>query len=217
MNDELKNELDLDNFRKFFIEFTIKAFELLPGIDNPDILDIGCGSGVPTIKLAELSRGNIIAIDIDQKLLDKLRRKIEKYNLTDRIKVKKGSMNELDFLNKRFDIIWAEGSIAVIGFKEGIKKWKHFLKNKGFLVIHDDAGNVRKKIELIKDYDYRLIAHFVISKETWMKEYYYPVEEHLKKLNKKYNNKRQIETALNRIQREINMVNDSVFLVMQKR
>ena len=45
---------------------------MLPIIDKPRILDIGCGYGVPTLELARLSDGEITAIDTDQFLLDRL-------------------------------------------------------------------------------------------------------------------------------------------------
>ena len=46
-------------------KYTRKAFEFLPKINKPRILDIGCGGGVPTTELANLSDGKIIALDND--------------------------------------------------------------------------------------------------------------------------------------------------------
>jgi len=43
-------------------EYTQKAFEMIPTIKKPKILDIGCGPGMQTIKLAKLSDGEIIGI-----------------------------------------------------------------------------------------------------------------------------------------------------------
>ena len=47
-------------------EYTQKAFEMIPPIKKPKILDIGCGPGLQTIKLAKLTDGTIIGIDIHQ-------------------------------------------------------------------------------------------------------------------------------------------------------
>jgi len=41
-----------DHFRERLNKYTRRAFQMLPKVENPHILDIGCGSGVPTIELA---------------------------------------------------------------------------------------------------------------------------------------------------------------------
>ena len=46
-----------DKIRKRFLKYTRKAFRMLPQIDKPRILDIGCGSGIPTLELARLGQG----------------------------------------------------------------------------------------------------------------------------------------------------------------
>ncbi|HUV64140.1 MAG TPA: hypothetical protein VMW24_09590 [Sedimentisphaerales bacterium] len=53
-----------DQFRANLLEFTRKAFHMLPRLDKPRILDIGCGSGVATLELARISGGNIVAVSI---------------------------------------------------------------------------------------------------------------------------------------------------------
>lgn len=68
-----------DRVRERLNKFTVKAFQMIPEMDKPRILDVGCGSGVPTLKLAELSNGHITALDIDQNVIDSLKRKIKEY------------------------------------------------------------------------------------------------------------------------------------------
>jgi methylase of polypeptide subunit release factors len=41
-----------DQCRKNLSRFTERALSSIPELDNPIILDIGCGTGVPTILLA---------------------------------------------------------------------------------------------------------------------------------------------------------------------
>ena len=53
-------------------KYTQKAFEFIPKIDHPKILDIGCGPGMQTIKIAKLSGGEVIGIDIFQQYLQTL-------------------------------------------------------------------------------------------------------------------------------------------------
>lgn len=134
-----------DQIREGLVKYTRKAFRMLPKMTGTCILDIGCGSGVPTMELAKLSDGEIIAIDTSQTELDRLAGKIEKAGLAARVKAKKCSMLNMCFPEASFDIIWAEGSIAEIGFGKGLKEWRRLLKTGGFLVIHDDLGDLTEK------------------------------------------------------------------------
>jgi ubiquinone/menaquinone biosynthesis C-methylase UbiE len=147
MSKDLVAELDLDHFRARLSKYTRRAFRILPELKKPRILDIGCGSGVPTIELAKLSDGETIGIDIDQPLLDKLNRKIEKEGFSNRVKTRKCSLFEIDFPDESFDIIWAEGTISIIGFEKGLGEWRPLLRANRFLVVHDDNKNLSYKLE----------------------------------------------------------------------
>ncbi|MBY9005780.1 MAG: class I SAM-dependent methyltransferase [Candidatus Lokiarchaeota archaeon] len=70
-------EFDIE-YKKKFLKYTKKAFSLLPVMDYPKILDIGCGTGEATIELAKLSNSNIIGIDINQQALEKLNKRRNK-------------------------------------------------------------------------------------------------------------------------------------------
>ena len=195
---------------------------MLPRLEKPRILDIGCGSGVPTIELAKLSNGEIIAIDINQSLLDKLNRKIEEEGFSNRVKTMKCSLFEIDFPDESFDIIWAEGSISIIGFEKGLKEWNRLLRTNGFLVVHDEIRNMSDKLEKIHSCGYKLVNYFSLPEDAWWTEYYRPLEIRIKELRKKYNNDPEAPKMLEKYQNEIDMVKNnpkdygSAFYVMQK-
>jgi ubiquinone/menaquinone biosynthesis C-methylase UbiE len=151
---------------------------MLPKLDRPRILDIGCGSGVPTMELARLGQGEVIGIDIDQSALDKLTGKIRAAALSDRVRAVNCSILDMIFPDESFDIVWSEGSIFVIGFQKGIREWKRFLKRGGFMVIHDEKGDVAQKLQQISQSGYKLLGYFILSEETWRTEYF----AHLEKL-----------------------------------
>ena len=195
---------------------------MLPTVDKPRILDIGCGLGVPTLEFAKLCDGEIVGIDIDQSLLDQLNRKIEKEGLSNRIKTINCSLFEIDLPNESFDIIWAEGAIGVIGFEKGLKAWNRFLKPKGFLVVHDDINNMSYKLKKIPSWGYKLINYFTLPEDAWWSEYYKPLEIRIKELRPKYTNDPDALKILNKHQSEIDLVKKkpnayrSVFYLMQK-
>ena len=160
MSKDLLSEINRDHFREQLSKYTRKAFQMLPEFERPRILDIGCGSGVPTLELAKLSNGEIVGIDVDQSLLDKLNRKIEKEGFSNRVKTRKCSLFEIDFPDESFDIIWAEGSISTISFERGLREWRRLLKPSGFLVVHGDIKNMSNKLRNIPDCGYGFFGCF---------------------------------------------------------
>ncbi|OGN94671.1 MAG: hypothetical protein A2Z75_01810 [Chloroflexi bacterium RBG_13_50_10] len=211
-----------DHLREGLVKYTRKAFRTLPRRPIPYILDIGCGSGVPTMELAKLSDGEIIAIDTSQTALDRLAGKIKKAGLAARVKAEKCSMLKMDCPDASFDIIWAEGSIAVIGFEKGLKEWRRLLKTGGFLVVHDEIGDLTEKRRQISQCGYELINHFVLSDDIWWNEYYAPLEKKFNEVRAKHTSDQKTIAVLDDDQREIDRFEReperyrSVFFVMRK-
>lgn len=110
-----------DDIRQCLLKYTRKAFRMLPEINRPQILDIGCGSGIPTLELARLSQGKVIGIDIDQSALDRFKTIIEASGMAGQVQVLHCSISDMAFPDGSFDIIWSEGSIYAIGFKKGLQ------------------------------------------------------------------------------------------------
>ena len=214
--------IEKDHIRENLNKYTRKAFEFLPKLKNPHILDIGCGTGVPTIELATISDGHVIGTDIDATSLNLLKRKIKETGLNNRVSVIKDSILTMDFPEESFDIIWAEGSIFVIGFENSLKKWHRFLKPNGFLVIHDENKDKTKKLGLITKYGYTLIAQFELTDNLWWPEYFIPLEQLIQEFRDKYPNDSELSNELNKDQVEIDkcksnsIVISSFFVIMQK-
>jgi ubiquinone/menaquinone biosynthesis C-methylase UbiE len=214
--------MDRDIVRRRMLKYTERAFRMLPKLDKPRILDIGCGSGAPTMELARLGQGEVIGIDIDQPALDKLNRKIKESGFSNQVRAVNCSILDMSFPDESFDIIWSEGSIFVIGFERGIREWKHLLKTNGFMVIHDEKGNVQEKLEQISKCGYKLLGYFILSEDTWRTEYFGPLEKLVAKYQTSYADDPQKLEELNQARRELEMFknyperNNSVYFVIQK-
>ena len=212
-----------DRVRERLNKFTAKAFQMLPKMDKPRILDVGCGSGVPTMKLAELSNGHITALDIDQDAIDRLKRKITESGLSGRVKAIRGSMLDIDLPKESFDVVWAEGSINHIGFKRGLTEWGQFLKPKGCLAVHDEKDNLNHKLDEIPPCGYELLGYFNLDEQTWKKEYYFPIQRLINETRSKHGGDRDMLALVDKEQQEIDLFKKnparccSVFFVMRKR
>jgi len=225
-------------------KYTKQAFEMLSPLHSPRILDVGCGPGGPTMALARLTEGEVMGIDTHQPYLDRLSEKSEQAGLTDRVTAVNCSMFEMDFPDESFDIIWAEGSIYIMGFERGLREWQRFMKPKGFLVVHEmtwlrpeppqelhdywktlypGIGMVQEKIDQIDACGYDLLGHFTLPDDAWWHEYYGPLEERIKGLRQKYVDDPKAMAQLEEEKEEIEMYRKyhewygSVFFIMQKR
>ena len=211
-----------DRTRRRLLKYTRKAFRMIPKMERPLILDIGCGSGVSTQELARLSGGKVIGIDIDQAALDKFARRTKRAGLADQIQVMNCSMFDMDFPDRSFDIVWAEGSIYAIGFERGLRKWKQLLKPSGYMVVHDEQGNIKEKLKQISTCGYRLLGYFTLSKETWWTEYFAPLEKLVNETRTKHPYDQSVLEEIQQAQAELDMYrkyperNSSVCFVMRK-
>jgi len=224
-------------------KYTQKAFEMIPTISRPKILDIGCGPGMQTIKLAKMSDGKVIGIDTAQQYLDQLQKLIQKENLQERVKAVNQSMFEIKYPEEYFDIIWAEGSIFVIGFEKGIMEWRKYIKANGYLAIHEmtwlksnppkelddfwqrtypEIKTIDEDLEIIKKSGYKLLGYFALPEDAWWEFYYDPLEKRLNKLEEECKDDQKMMDMIKFEREEIELYRKyhqwygSVFYVMQK-
>jgi cyclopropane fatty-acyl-phospholipid synthase-like methyltransferase len=172
-----------DNCRTGLLKYMAKAVSLLPKAINPKILDIGCGTGVPTIWFVENYGGIITAIDTDISALEWLQAKIIDKDLENQITVINISFFDLKSEPCFFDIILAEGFLNVIGFEQGFVKVFDMLKAGGYFVIHDEYKDHEKKCEFIKKHNCDLIGTVFLDESVWWNHYYRQLEAEINSLN----------------------------------
>ena len=194
---------DRDRFRANLRNFTIKAYRMLPQLDKPRILDIGCGSGISTLELARISGGDIVAVDIDRNALDKLVNRADEENLSSRVTVVHSSMLEMDFPPNSFDIIWTEGAISYIGFERGLSEWRGLLMPDGYLVVHDAVSDLQRKIELIRTCGYTILGQFELPPNIWWNKYYAPLKRQLETMPRVDSPDKRIIEEIKTAEREI--------------
>jgi SAM-dependent methyltransferase len=224
--------------------FTRKAFQMLPDLDSPRILDVGCGQGGPTLELARLSSGQVTGLDIDQSALHELARRADEEGLADRVQVVHGSMFDMEFADESFDVIWSEGSMHILGFERALGEWRRFIRPGGFLVVHEmiwlrsdppaevvncpelaypGIRTVPEYVAQVPDHGYDLVGHFVLPEDFWWIDYYVPMVARIRELRRKYSEDQAAQRTLDREQRAAHLYRKhskwygSVFLVMQKR
>lgn len=213
---------EVEQARKALLKYTRKAFRRLPCLLEPRILDIGCGSGLPTLELARLSGGEIIGIDTEQSCIDKLNKRIKELSLSDRVKAINISVSEISFPDDYFDVVWSEGMIGTIGFEKGLKEWRRLLKHDGFLVIHYQQICAADAVSNLPQFGYSLEDTVLLPADAWWTEFYEPLEAKMAALLLKYGSNGDALVLLRQLQGEIDMMKKdpqafrSAFYLMRK-
>ncbi|TFD94499.1 bifunctional 2-polyprenyl-6-hydroxyphenol methylase/3-demethylubiquinol 3-O-methyltransferase UbiG [Jeotgalibacillus sp. R-1-5s-1] len=208
---------------------TKKAISLvpLPKDQAIRILDIGCGTGIHTMLLAEaFPKADITAIDISEEHLEVLKEKLKIFQLEDRIQVKNQSMFDLDYPEGTFDLIWSEGTIYIAGFQSGLKDWRSLLKDGGYLFCSEiswlhampsessrafweqgyaEMNTIPNKIIQVEANQYAFEASFVLPKSDWLVEYYAPLADRLKQMKEKYPENEEALNVVAMLEQEINL------------
>jgi len=187
---------------------TREALKHLPVLRaDQRILDIGCGAGVQTLELARSCAAEIVATDLHAPFLEMLRHNAAAEGLAGRITTQVADMADLPFADRSFDVLWAEGSSFIIGFAEGLKRWKRLLAPGAYLVVSEftwfadnppaelrefcvpdvkeDASPAGRR-RAIAQAGYELLHEFPLPLEGWRDAYYVPLLEQLPDFEKRH-------------------------------
>jgi len=172
------------------------------------VLDIGCGTGPQTLVLArELPQARIVAVDVFRGYLDELERRARDSGLHERIEARLGEMERLDVRPGSQDLVWAEGSVFIMGFGAGLRTWKPLLAPGGVLALSEACwltedrpaecveywaqnypamGTVEDLRAICADEGYRVLDSFTLPERDWLEEFYLPLEGRLVRMREKY-------------------------------
>ncbi|WP_139492910.1 class I SAM-dependent methyltransferase [Brevibacillus dissolubilis] len=208
-------------------ESTKRAFSYVRDLPaHPEVLDIGCGPGMQTLQLADVIDGRVVALDLQQPFLDELQKRAKSAGVDQKIETVRGSMFELPFGDQQFDLIWSEGAIYILGFEQGLKQWKCFLKENGSLAVteicwlkpnppaevqnfwhehYPEMKSVEENLALIEAAGYEVTGYFTIPESGWWDDYYLPLEAKINDLRLTYQNQPEALSQLDEAQSEIEM------------
>jgi SAM-dependent methyltransferase len=187
---------------------TRRAFARLRDLPaRPRVLDLGCGPGAQTLELARLCAGEIFAVDNHGPFVEHLRRRALAEGLGDRVHPVLADMRSLPFEPGSFDLVWAEGSIYLLGFSRGLTEWRALLNERGHVAV-TEVSWLKEKVpaELaafwqeaypgilsipesqtaVREAGYELLASFTLPESAWWDPYYRPIEAKLPALEARY-------------------------------
>jgi len=137
---------------------------------NDQVLDIGCGTGLLSLKFLNKTACTITAIDSSSQMLKIFQEKIEKYNLTEKIHCAQVSAENMNFKPDQFDIIAATVALHHVKCKEPvIKNIYASLKGGGRFIIGeidlDTTGRLDDPKRLLRILNYLTKELTLVMKE----------------------------------------------------
>lgn len=224
-------------------EATLQALRLLKHLPaNPTVLDIGCGNGLQTLTLARELKSTILAIDNHPPLLRHLDQAAREAGLS--VETQEMSMIDMPFAAEHFDLLWAEGSIFIIGLARGLQDFHKLLKPGGYLAftemcwfeadppaeirtyldrVYPDIRSIKTVCELAEARGYTVVDSFKLPASAWWDDYYTPMFAQMQILKQKNAGISEAEAVYAACEEEIKMFRRHSasygygFFVLQKR
>ncbi len=118
---------------------TLRALDAVPGRDAVRrVLDLGAGHGRTTVVLARaVPDARITAVEIHSPFAGRIAERARELGFSDRVGAECGDMGKIDVAAGSIDLIWAEGSIYVIGMERALALWRPWLREGGCLAFSD--------------------------------------------------------------------------------
>jgi serine/threonine-protein kinase HipA len=211
---------------------------------DPVVVDAGCGPGGQTLVLAGALGVKVTAIDVHQPFLDALSARAADAGLGHLIEARWGDMSALPFDPGTVHLIWCEGALYHIGFREGLELWRPLLADGGIVAVSeavwtvkDPPAEVREMWEhyypaitdaegckdLAERAGYETLAHFELPPESWWTQYYGPLQERMEELRPRASDDPVLAEVLAETEAEIDMhrrfghTYSYEFLILRKR
>lgn len=135
------------------------AVEVSGVAHGDEVLDIGCGTGLLSLKFLAAADCTITAIDTSTEMLALFREKVERYGLAERVQCRQASAEEMKFGPGRFDIVAATVSLHHVKEKAPVVgSIRDSLKDGGRFVLGeidlDTTGNLDDPVRLSRILEY---------------------------------------------------------------
>ncbi|MCA9980843.1 MAG: hypothetical protein KDD89_08420 [Anaerolineales bacterium] len=131
------------------------------------------------------------------------------------------------FRANSFNLIWSEGAIYIAGFEQGLKKWRPYLKQGGYIAVteiswltppadappairtfwqeaYPEMATVDENVKRLTQAGYELVGQFTLPEAAWW-AYYEPLRVRIATMRKKYAGNTAVLALLEEEEQEIKL------------
>ena len=174
---------------------------------QPRVLDLGCGPGAGSSNLANLTGGRVTALDLHAPFLAQQAEAARAAGLSHRLDPVCADMRGAPFAAGVFDLVWSEGALYNLGFREGLSLCRRLARPGGYIAaseavwtvpdppgeIHQwwaaqypDIAPISEKADAVAGAGLHLVGHFTLPREAWWDHLYGPIRARLEELRQKW-------------------------------
>lgn len=104
---------------------------------DPDIADLGCGTGAGALLLARRFERPVIAVDDQQGFLDDMMARAEAAGCASLIDPRRADIAAPGIAPASLDLLWSEGAAYAIGFGRALRAWTPLLRPGGYALVSE--------------------------------------------------------------------------------
>ncbi len=158
-SNEYDRTLGSISYHRDLLDLVVKHCRIKEG---QRILDIGCGTGLLTLKLLAKKRGSVVGIDYLKQMLEIFTKKLLRLKLTDRVHLVRMDANALTFERSTFDLAVSTVTLHHLKSKlPALKKIAGILKPGGLFILgevdmdttgdHADIGRLKRLLKVLEE------------------------------------------------------------------
>lgn len=166
----------------------------LPAV--PRVLDLGCGPGSGSSRLAAHTGGRVTALDLHAPFVAQQAAAALTETGGTPVDGVCADMRTAPFADGTFDLVWSEGALYSIGFRDGLDVCARLVRPSGYLAaseavwtVPDPPDEVRQwweaeypdiqpissKVSDVSHAGFAVVGHFTLPRAAWWDHYYVPM------------------------------------------
>jgi SAM-dependent methyltransferase len=182
-------------------ESTRRALAMMPDLRaDPRVLDLGCGPGAGSSNLANLTGGRVTALDLHAPFVAQQAAAARAAALAHRLDPVCADMRAAPVAAGVFDLVWSEGALYSMGFREGLDVCARLVRPGGYVAVSEavwtvpdppgevlrwwhaeypDIAPVAEKASAVAGAGLEIVGHFTLPRDAWTSCFYEPIEARL--------------------------------------
>jgi serine/threonine-protein kinase HipA len=194
----------------------------LPG--SPRVLDLGCGPGKQTRVLARELGVPVAAVDLHAPFLQELEEAAAREGVAHLVQPRHADFGALEDPPGSVDLLWSEGAIYLLGWSEGLRRWRPLLRSGGRMAVteatwltearpaeaeafwreaYPSMGTVASNCAAAREAGYEVLDTFTLPASAWWDEYYRPLQARVERLRPQARENAPLAAVLGEAEREM--------------